>query len=162
MSTIRSLHYQWVDTVLALRRRCFWNVRFKCLGFENDVCSASDHTNFPKIHNGSMYVIPNKKQVWGDDRWLATRHGQRLMTKSYNERVGMYLYIPNDEVNKDEEKGESVGCDIYLLGHVYGIVTASTCHFDQFGRPRDPWQPCRNFGFGKTPKWPWQHVFFGT
>ena len=35
------------------------------------------------------------------------------------------------------------------------------CHFDQFGRPRDPWQPCRNFGFGKTPKWPWQHVFFG-
>ena len=36
------------------------------------------------------------------------------------------------------------------------------CHFDQFGRPRDPWQPCRNFGFGKTPKWPWQHVFFGT
>ena len=31
------------------------------------------------------------------------------MTKSYNERVGMYLYIPNDEVNKDEEKGESMG-----------------------------------------------------
>ena len=29
--------------------------------------------------------------------------------KSYNEQVGMYLYIPNDEVNKDEEKGEWKG-----------------------------------------------------
>ena len=34
----------------------------------------------------------------------------------------MYLYIPNDEVNKDEQ-GRIYGCDIYLLGHVYGIVT---------------------------------------
>ena len=36
------------------------------------------------------------------------------------------------------------------------------CHFNQFGRPCDPWQCCWNFGFGKMPKWPWQHIFFGT
>jgi len=35
------------------------------------------------------------------------------------------------------------------------------CHLNQFGRPRDAWQPCRNFGFGSVPKWPWQHSFFG-
>jgi len=34
-------------------------------------------------------------------------------------------------------------------------------HFDQFGRPRDAWQPCRNFGFGSRPKQPWQPIFFG-
>jgi len=31
------------------------------------------------------------------------------MTKSSNERVGIYVYIPNDEVNKDEGKGETTG-----------------------------------------------------
>jgi len=34
------------------------------------------------------------------------------MTKSYHKRVGMYKYIPNDELNKDEES------DNYIQGYV--------------------------------------------
>ena len=46
--------------------------------------------------------------------------------------------------------------------HTSHIKRRVLCHFNQFSRPHDPWQPCQNFGFSSTPKWQWQNFLFSA
>jgi len=49
----------------------------------------------------------------------------------------------------------------YHMGSPNALNQWILYHFIQFGRARDVWQACQNFGFGDLPKLAWHAQIFG-
>ena len=66
------------------------------------------------------------------------------------------------EANASHDFGPDISVWTPSLTQTYLSNSYILYHFDQFGRPRDPWQTCWIFGFGRLPKHPWQSDFFSA